>query len=79
MGAGAGQGQRQDIFLNFVNQKPVRLNVTFPVPAIIPGQRMIPIALGKRNFRRQQGDDLFQQVGVTAAFQGRRPPRGGRG
>ena len=55
MGAGAGQGQRQDIFLNFVNQKPVRLNVTFPVPAIIPGQRMILIALGKPELQTPAG------------------------
>ncbi len=49
MGTGAECCQNQFFFLDLINQKPVRLNMTFPESSIISGQSMISI-LGRKRF-----------------------------
>ena len=46
--SGTGQCQYQDIILDAVYQKPVRQNMAFSVPDLIPCQRMITIFLRQR-------------------------------
>ena len=57
---------------HLIDQKPIRLNVTFAHTLIVPGccQRMIPILFRKRLFRTEQCNNCFKLFRVTAAFDG---------
>ena len=58
MGTGAECCQNQFSFLDLINQKPVRLNMTFPESSIISGQSMISI-LGRKRFSASKISTTF--------------------
>ena len=53
MGAGSNQGNKLDLFIFFVNQKPIGRNVTFSMSCIIAGKGVIPV-LGRKGFSTGQ-------------------------
>ena len=64
----AGQGQHQNIVFNPVDQQPIRLNVTFPMPYPITRQIMVLLILSERFSCRQQLDGVFQQLNFKATL-----------
>mgnify|MGYP004693917507 CR=1 FL=1 len=46
--SGAGEGQHQNIIFNAINQKPVRLDMTLPMPDPITRQCVVFILFRKR-------------------------------
>ena len=46
--SGAGESQHQNIIFNAINQKPVRLDMTLPMPDSITRQCVVLILFRKR-------------------------------
>ena len=63
-----GQGQYQDCILDPVDQQPVWLNMTLPVPFPIVGQFVIPIFRRQWFSHRQHFNDSVQTFRLQAAF-----------
>lgn len=61
MGAGAGQGQHQNIVLHPIDQQPVRLDMTLPVSDPITRQGVVAVLLRQRLSHGKAGDHVLQQ------------------
>lgn len=56
----AGKYEHQHIVLDAVDQEPVGGDVAFAKALIIPGKRMVAVALGQWRFCTQQIDNGFE-------------------
>lgn len=66
MASDAVQKQDQHIVEDFVNQEPVRFNMTFPTALIIAGKIVIPVSLFKGFSVCEFFDNGKQFVGILA-------------
>ena len=60
--------QKQLVFLNFIHQQPIRLNVTFSAPNIIARQRMVMVLRRQRDFVGKLFYNFPQLFFVISAF-----------
>lgn len=70
IGVRPGSFQEQEIFVNSIDQEPVRFDMAFPVLVRMPGKIMISISNRQRLSRLQQIDNSFKLVHIIAAFFG---------
>ena len=70
IGVRPGSFQEQNIFVNSIDQEPVRFDMAFPVLVPMPGQMMISMSDGQRLSRLSQIDNSFKFIQINAAFCG---------
>lgn len=62
------QCQNKLFFIYLIDQKPVRLDVTFTESFVVASEGMVFVFGGKRLFVSEQRDDLGQQFSLATTF-----------
>ena len=61
--------QQQKPLAFFIDQKPVGIDVAFPFPEPVPGERMVVVSLRQRRIGPKQFDGLKQSLNILALLQ----------
>ena len=68
IGVGSRGGEFDKLFINFVNQQPVRLHMSFPIAKIVALELVRFASFWKLGIDGQQPDDFMQLVEVQVSL-----------